>query len=428
MITIPSKLARLAVIALSVGASSARADVLDTSMPRTVAFGPSRGAAPSDRIDPQRTGRARARLPEAPVELWRRHVSGNVDVAPVVDEAGNIIVVLSSGEVVKLSPDARELWRFRTGGGSAVASPTLLNDGTIAVITSTGSAWGLAPSGAVRFFTPLGVSRRDVDTAPLALAEGGLLVAAGGALVELGADGSIRARASLEDRPLGALQPSLERASGAVVEGPRGALVTAVSGNVYRFRPPAAPLKIGSFGGVATRGAMLADARTLVAVVDGRRLVALDLLTGAAHVRASGVPLDSPPALMPSGLVVVSTQLGLLIGLDAAGNEKFHASLEKAAPAPAPTGVIVGVTLTPAAAEMKPSPPVVIDPDGRVAFVRANGRAGLLTGIEGKDPRRAPGKVVLSERVCAAPIAVVPAGDKRVLIACRDGGLWMYGE
>lgn len=425
MITIPSKLARLAVIALSVGASSARADVLDTSMPLTVAFGPSRGAAPSERIDPQRTGRARTRLPEAPVELWRRHVSGNVEVAPAVDEAGNIIVALSSGEVVKLSPDARELWRFRTGGGSAVASPTLLNDGTIAVITSTGSAWGLAPSGAVRFFTPLGVSRRDVDTAPLALAEGGLLVAAGSALVELGADGSIRARASLEDRPLGA-PPLLERASGAVVEGPRGALVTAVSGNVYRFRPPAPPLKIGSFGGVATRGAMLADARTLVAVVDGRRLVALDLPTGTAHVRSSGVPLDSPPALTPSGLVVVSTQLGLLIGLDAAGNEKFHASLEKAAPAP--TGVIVGVSLTPAAAEMKPSPPVVIDPDGRVAYVRVNGRAGLLTGIEGKDPRRAPGKVILSERVCAAPIAVVPAGDKRVLIACRDGGLWMYGE
>jgi hypothetical protein len=40
-----------------------------------------------------------------------------------------------------------------------------------------------------------------------------------------------------------------------------------------------------------------------------------------------------------------------------------------------------------------------------------------------------PGRVeVASERVCAAPVAVLPAGDRRMLVACHDGGLWMYGE
>jgi hypothetical protein len=37
--------------------------------------------------------------------------------------------------------------------------------------------------------------------------------------------------------------------------------------------------------------------------------------------------------------------------------------------------------------------------------------------------------VVASERLCGAPISVQPAGEKRMVVACRDGGsLWMLGE
>ena len=77
------------------------------------------------------------------------------------------------------------------------------------------------------------------------------------------------------------------------------------------------------------RGAFLADERTLIAVVDGRRLVALDLPTGLTHVRVSGVPLDGLGALDPSGLVLVGTQIGMLVGVDPAGNERVHVALEK---------------------------------------------------------------------------------------------------
>jgi len=53
-------------------------------------------------------------------------------------------------------------------------------------------------------------------------------------------------------------------------------------------------------------------------------------------------------------------------------------------------------------------------------FVRAGGRAGVV----------APdGSVALAaERVCSAPVAVLPAGERRMLVACRDGTLVMLEE
>jgi hypothetical protein len=401
------------------GDAPARADTLDPTMPRTVVVGPPRGAAPSDRLDPHRTGRARTRLPSPPVELWRRHVSGNVEQPPVVDADGNVLVALSVAEVVKLGPDARELWRARLGAAPAAVPPLLLADGTLVVLTLAGAAVGLTPGGALRFVTPLGFLKRDVvDTVPVALENGDLLIAAGNAVVVLDADGVVRARGAFDDRTSGAP----ERAAGAVIDAAGGALVTTASGGVYRFRPPAAPRKIGSLGGVPSRGALLADERTLVSIVDGRRVVALDLPTGTTHVRSSGYLFDAPPALAGGGLLLVATQLGMMLGIDPAGNERVHLWLDKPPQggAAGSSGSPAGLAAFAAPADVKPSPPVVVDADGRIAFVRAGGRLGVVSP---------EGKVhVASERICATPVAVVPAGEKRLLCACRDGGLWMFGE
>ncbi|MEO7331811.1 MAG: hypothetical protein ABI193_24760, partial [Minicystis sp.] len=238
------------------------------------------------------------------------------------------------------------------------------------------------------------------------------------------------------------------RVSGALLTGPvddgkgpsfAGTLFTTESGSAFLWRPPGSPRKLGSFTGVPRRGALLADGRTLVAVVDTRRVVGLDLLTGTTHVRATGFPgnfFDSPAALAPSdiargplaqmgpGVALVTVQTGLLLGLDAAGNERVRLSLDK--PPPAILGVLGGTVGGPGgasffgAAEFKPSPPLIVDADGRLGFARANGRVGVV----GPD-----GAVSLAgERVCLTPVAVVPAGDKRMLLVCRDGGLWLYGE
>lgn len=392
-------------------AGLAQAEVLDATMPRFVIVGAPRGFAPSERVDPKRTGRTQTRLPSPAVEVWRRQISGGIELAPLIDTQGNVIVAQTIAEIIKLSPEGREIWRARTGTGAPTAAPVLTSDGTLVVVTASGQAMGLTPSGAVRFAVPLGF-RRDADTTPLALDDGGVLIAARQALIEIDADGAVRARTTIG-----------ERAVGALLHGPEGALITAESGSVYTWKAPGSPRKIGSFGGVPRRGALIADARTLLAVVDGRTLVALDLPTGTTQVRATapllGVLFDAPAAVSPAGLGLVATYSGLLLGVDAAGSEKVAIALEKqalllGADAGAPAAGFFG------ASELKPSPPVIVDPEGRIGFARSSGRVGVVT------PEGTVG--VVNERLCSSPIAVQPAGDRRMLVACRDGMIWMLGE
>ena len=84
----------------------------------------------------------------------------------------------------------------------------------------------------LRFVTPLGVRGRDADTVPLALDDGGVIIAAGGALVEIDRDGAVRARTALEIRPGSADS----RVTGALVQGPSSeALFTTESGSVFAW-------------------------------------------------------------------------------------------------------------------------------------------------------------------------------------------------
>jgi len=406
--------------------SLALADAIDPASPRTLVVGAPRGAAPSERIDGQRTGQTKTALPTPPVELWRRHLSGGIEHLPVIDGQGNIAVALTIPEVISLGPDGKEAWRVRTGTAAPVAAPVITSDGTIVVITSAGQAWGISPRGDVRFTTALGVRGRDVDATPLALADGGVAIAAGTTMLELDRDGAVRARAALEAKD----NASEGRIAGALVAGPEGTLATTESGAVFSFRPPGAPRKVGSFGGSPRKGAALADARTLIAVVDNRSVVALDLRTGLTHVRSSagvglGALFDGPVAVGSKGalanLALVVTQGGLLLGLDAAGNERVRVALEKP-PAMPDAGVLGGSSGQGffGAIELKPSPPLLVDPEGRVGFARAGGRVGVM------EPK---GSVaVAGERVCSAPIGLLPAGDRRMLVACRDGALWLFGE
>ena len=423
-------------------AAPSRADAIDPTMPRTLVVGAPRGAAPSERLDAQRSGRSRTLFPTAPLHRWEHHITGGLELAPVVDAQDNVLVVGTTPDVIKLDPEGKEIWRVRFGASPAVAAPVLTSDGTLVIVTAAGQAVGVTPSGSIRFVSPLGVHGRDADTPPLALDDGGVIIAAAGALVEIDRDGAVRARTALENKPGSADT----RVTGALVQGPAteagplGALFTTESGSVFAWRPPASPRKLGNLGGFPRRGGVLTGARTLTAIVDGRRVVDFDLPTGVTHVRVNtgaGVQLDGPVALGPDGLLLAATQLGLLLGVDAAGNELVRIALERpaalpqsaAAPMagqPGPGGsmlngpVGVGSGFFGAPVEIKPSPAPILDRDGWIAFVRASGRAGVI------NPK---GTVILvSERVCSSPIAALPAGEKRLLIACRDGGLWLYGE
>jgi len=416
--------------------SMSLADALDPSVPHTVVVGAPKGAAPSERVDPGRTGRTKTKLPARPKETWKRTLPSGSSYAPLIDGQGTLTFALTTSLVVRWSSEGKEQWRVQlpAAGSSAVtvaAPPVLLSSGTIAVVNSLGELVGISPGGSVRYTTALGVSTsagvRDGGVSPLALDDGGLAVASGRTLLEVSADGSVRARAQLEDSAVGALIP-----------GPEGTLVTTGSGAVYTFKPPGAPRKIGSFGGSVRKGAVRVDDRTLLAVVDGRRIVALDIPTGTTQTRATAGLLlggfDAPVAVGPGGAAVTGAFAGLILSFDASGNEKLRVSIDPSssltpaaptaspyAPPPYPggPGSSFGSGTFPTM-DMRPSPPVLVDADGRVAFVRANGRAGILAP-DGN-------MTTLSERVCGRPVSIQPAGPKKVVISCEEGTVVMYSE
>lgn len=421
--------------------SAALADALDPSVPHTVTVGAPKGAAPAERVDAQRSGRMAGKLPSKPKEVWKKTLPSGTVYPPIVDGQGNFTFALTTSLVVRWSAEGKEMWRAQLPAAAAsavtvAAPPLLLSGGTVAVVSSLGELVGISPSGALRYTTPLGVGTqaglRDGAVAPLALDDGGLAVAAGRTLLELSADGSVRARAQLDDAAVGALLP-----------GPEGTLVTTASGAVYSFKPPGAPRKIGSFGGSVRKGAVRADERTLYAVVDGRRIVALDIPTGSTHTRASAGLLlggfDAPVAVGTGGTVFTGAYAGLVLSFDASGGEKLRVPIDPTltlltpdAGAPAPSASPMSPPPYPGGpgspfggptfptVDLRPSPPVLVDSDGRVAFVRASGRAGIISP-DGN-------MTLLNERVCSRPSSVQPAGNKKIVITCEEGTVALYAD
>jgi len=399
-------------------ASDAGAEGFDATSPHVVVVGKPRGAAPSERLDASRSGQTTTKIPVSPVEKWRRHLGGNIDLPPVVDELGRVLVALSLPEVVALGADGKEVFRTRIGVSPAVAAPVLTSDGTLVVVTGAGVAVGVNREGRIRYATPLGARGRDLEVAPLARSDGSVVMG-GRTLIELDETGAIRARASLP-----------ERAVGALLEGPEGTIITAESGNVYVFRSPSAPRKVGTFGGPLRRGAALEGGRTLLAVVGGRTVVGLDLPTGLSHVRLGDVGLgtyDEPVTIHPKGFLMVTTSTGFLFGIDAAGNEKVRMMLDKGAgqgttlpgqPPDPQAGLGGGFFGT--ATDARPSPGLLVDAAGRIAFARQGGRVGVA---------RADGSIsVVGERMCTNPVSIQPAGEEKLVVACRDGTVWMMGD
>lgn len=416
--------------------SVALADALDPSIPHTVVVGAPKGAAPAERVDPERSGKSKTKLPANPKESWKRTLPSGTTFAPLIDGSGNLTFALTTSIIVRWSSEGKEQWRVQlpSATGSAVtvaAPPVLLSSGMIAVVTSLGELVGISSSGSIRYTTALGVSTsagaRDGGVSPLALEDGGLAIASGRTLLTLSADGSVRARAQLDDSAVGALIP-----------GPDGTLVTTTSGAVYSFKPPAGPRKVGTFGGSVRKGASRADERTLLAVVDSRRIVALDIPTGTTHARANAGLLlggfDAPLAVGPGGTAVTGAYAGLILSVDASGNEKVRVSVDPSSggsvvtaptsspmsPPPYPgSGSPFGLNPF-AAIDMRPSPPVVVDADGRIAFVRANGRAGVVSP-DGN-------MTLVSDRVCGRPVSLQPAGTKKFVVTCEEGTVVMYSE
>jgi outer membrane protein assembly factor BamB len=406
-------LAAAVVLGASALASWSLAQSFGPSAPVTVVVGDPQGPAPRDRVDAARLGRASTTLPQAPKELWRRELAGGVELSPVVDSKGGVIVALSSPDVVRLNGVGQQTWRARLGGDAAAAAPVLASDGSAKVLTVDGVLHSISSDGALTSSIALGIDVGDDSSrgaSPLARDDGSVVVAGTGSIVIVGPRGAVLARTSLEGRPAGGLLPWRG-----------GVLVTTDEGHVFSWKPPGLPKKRGELGALAPAGASLVSDRTVVSVVGHDRLVALDLLRGTTTLllRSTnpGSPLEAAVALTPDGQLLATSVMGELLGVDARGAFVRRQALEKLSTLFSGDG---GVPALFRPAQIQASPPLVVDPDGRVAFARSSGKVGVIA---------ADGTVaVASARHCARPIALLPAGTGRFVVVCRSGSVAMFGD
>jgi outer membrane protein assembly factor BamB len=290
-----------------------------------------------------------------------------------------------------------------------VVAPVITSDGSTVIVCGDGSLWSVSAGGAVRFEVDLQMRTKKTQAAPLARDDGGVVVATDDSLALVAADGEIGARAQLQGRAVGGLIPWRG-----------GVLATLRSGVVQHWRPPAAPRKVGDLGGTLDDGAVLVSERTLVAVVDRQRVVGLDLLGGGGTLitgaAGTGAQLEGPPTLDKTGVLLVSNVLGELFGVDAHGVLVRRLALENL---PLMFNPDAGVGALLGRVESRPSPAMIVGTAGRVGFARNSGKIGIV------EPDGS-GVVTVNPRLCARPLAVLPAGDNRMLVACHSGSVAMF--
>ncbi len=396
---------------------------VETKRARTIVVGAPQGASPSERVDAARTGASRVPLPTGTLHVaWRRSLGFALDSAPLVAARGEVVVVAASGKVVVLAPDGEE--RSHTVVGAAATSPAALtSDGTVVFMTSQGDAVGVS-HGAVRFRTRLGGGRSTV--APVALDDGGFVVATPSELVSLDGEGNVRARVAVD---AGTAPVALVAAPGG--REPHLYEVFALTGDVYEWVPASGrdASRIGTFGGSVDGGPAIAADGSLVAVVDGMRLVAIDPAHGAPTIRASASTLGAlallgPPATHDGAIALLALTASRTIALafDASGAESFRQAI---APSPLPPLVDGGIVR----GAVPPHVGALIDPHGDIAFALPSGELGVLAPS---------GSVDVVNDVCSrfsggSPLATLgihqsstyaglaPAAPSAMVVACASG-------
>jgi hypothetical protein len=199
-----------------------------------------------------------------------------------------------------------------------------------------------------------------------------------------------------------------------LLETRAGVVATSQTGVVYAIDAGFAK-QLGSLGGdPGEAGASTADGSTLVAVVDGQRVVALDLKTGATQTRhaVNDQSLHGPVVFGRADSLILITFAGTLLEIEPTGARRT--ALETRAESLLTDSGKVDF------AALEDSPPPVTDGEGRVAFARVGGRMGVVSPEGSVSMVRSPG--------CASPSALAPAGPRKMVIACRDGSILMVGE
>ncbi|HEX8793684.1 MAG TPA: PQQ-binding-like beta-propeller repeat protein [Polyangiaceae bacterium] len=394
-------------------AAATAGQTVDVQHPLTIVAGTPAGGARTDRIDSFRSGRSRDPLPAGSLaSTWHVGIGAFVEHAPVVDAHGTVYAVGSRGEVVAVARDGGERWRVATGAAQAGA-PVLLSDDTLVFVDALGIAVAVR-DGAVRWRTRFG--RNDASRpAPLALDDGGVIVATAHDLAALDADGHVRARTALPE----AASVPLVAALGRVI-------AVTVSGAVWSWSPGAVePTRLGSFGAPVEGGAALADDHTLLAITSaGAHLAAMDLARGTVATRATapaGLWLG-PPAVHAGTayLQLLAPTADLAVGVDASGVETARILLGTHPPPAAADGGVLALAPV-------PHTPPLVDAAGTLVFATTDGSIGAARTVTGSGASR----VDLVAGICPPsgdraepPVSgMAPLGPSSLVVACRAGAL-----
>jgi len=307
-------------------------------------------------------------------------------------------------ELLQLSAAGQEQWRASTGAGTSITGTVLLSDETRLIVTSVGDAIGFSPAGTMRFKTAI-EAERSVRVSLLPLEDGGAAIAAGHEIDWMDGDGQLRERIRIDEKIFGPL-----------VATRAGIVAVTQSGAVHVVRAGFSK-RIGSLGGdPGEPGASTPDGRTLFAVVDHQRVVALDLTTGVAQARYSvnDLSLHGPVVFGRADAAVLTSWNGVLMSIPKAGGELRRTPLDSRIETLVTDGGKIDF------AALEDSPAAVTDNDGFIAFARIGGRFGVVSP---------DGAVSLAVgRTCHSPAALAPAGAHRMVVACRDGAVLMFGE
>lgn len=405
----------------------AGAQRLDPRRPAVFVVGPAGGAAPTMRSDARRSGSAKAPLPSGLLRIaWRKTIGLSIEHPALSGPDGTVAVVTARGDVVFLDADGAEVAHV-TSGASSVGPATITSDGTVVFTTSAGDAVGVRrASPRPRFVTRIG-GERNARAAPLSLDDGGVVVATTSDLVVLDAEGNVRARVSL---PEPAAAPLL-------AAGDRVVAVTS-TGAVFGWIPGREPVRLGSFGAPVDGGAALADATTLLAVIEGNHLVELDLTRGSRTTRsiaAQGLYLG-PPSVRATASAGAGPDAGAGAGgrgaatlatvLAMTPTRLFVATVDPGGQelARAPIGVLTPVTLpdggaVPLVAPLHVGP--LVDARGAVAFAATDGHVGMVTADGAVDTI---GELICTRSGSASGIAgLTPYEPGSYLVTCSGGAV-----
>ncbi len=415
-------IAAAAGLALGLQDRSAEAQRIDPRRPTAFVVGPAPGNAPMARVDARRSGLSKTPLPSGTLRIaWRKTTGLTIEQPALSGRDGTLAVVSVRGDVTFLDEAGDERATVKVGAAQ-VGPATMTSDGTIVYMTSSGNAIGVrrpsvtantvSPSSgstsSLRFSTRIG-GERNTRAAPLALDDGGVVVATLTDLIVLDAEGNVRSRVSLPEQPAAPL----------IAAGDKILAVTA-SGAVFGWTPGREPVRLGSFGAPVDGGAALVDGNTLVGVIEGNQIAEVDIVRGGRSTRAiaaQGLYLG-PPSVRSAGSSSIATTLalthsrGFVVTLDAAGAELLRAPIASFTPPTLPDGGV-----PPLAAPPHTGP--LVDARGAVAFAATDGHIGVVSPEGAVDTI---GEILCTKGVRSGVVGLTPFGAGAFAVTC-DGGI-----